>query len=90
MDTTKTADNKSTFLHVVAKAVYANVPEVITFGDEIPMVPKACKVSLRMVNDELQEMKNKLEVSLTQMFISIYLYFQPPGSSKWCLLLSTF
>ena len=54
------------------------------------MVPKACKVSLRMVNDELQEMKNKLEVSLTQMFISIYLYFQPPGSSKWCLLLSTF
>ncbi|XP_038064637.1 delphilin-like isoform X5 [Patiria miniata] len=61
LDTTKTADNKSTFLHVVAKAVYANVPEVMTFGDELPMVPKANKVSLKWVNDELQEVKNKLE-----------------------------
>ncbi|XP_022095373.1 delphilin-like isoform X7 [Acanthaster planci] len=61
LDTTKTADNKSTFLHVVAKAVHTNVPEVVTFGDELPMVPKANKVSLKMVNDELKEVENKLE-----------------------------
>ena len=38
------------------------MPEVVTFADELPMVPKANKVSLKMVNDELKEVKNKLEV----------------------------
>ncbi|XP_063961799.1 delphilin-like isoform X2 [Lytechinus pictus] len=60
LDTTKTSDNKATFLHVVAKAVHSNVPEVINFRDEIPSVPKAVKMSLKAVKDELTQLTDQL------------------------------
>ncbi|XP_071960933.1 delphilin-like isoform X8 [Antedon mediterranea] len=61
LDTTKTSDNKSTFLHILAKAVETNVPRMVTFGEEIPHTPKAAKISLTNLGDELNEIKTKLQ-----------------------------
>ncbi|XP_077980007.1 delphilin-like [Glandiceps talaboti] len=58
LDTTKTSDNKSTFLHVLAKAVNDKVPAVLSFAEEIPNVPPAAKISDRTLVIEIEDLKN--------------------------------
>ena len=43
LDVTKTSDNKSTFLHVLAGTVSARFPEVLTLGEELHAIPEAAK-----------------------------------------------
>ena len=43
LDVTKTKDNKSTFLHVLADAVYTRFPTVLTVFEELPTVMSAGK-----------------------------------------------
>ena len=40
---TKTTDNKSTFLHVLADAVYTKMPECLNMSEDMPTVPDAAK-----------------------------------------------
>ena len=61
LDTTKTSDNKSTFLHVVAKTATTNMPDAISFREEIPTVPKADKMSLIMLGEDRQDLEQKLQ-----------------------------
>ncbi|XP_070579787.1 delphilin-like isoform X2 [Ptychodera flava] len=66
LDTTKTTDNKSTFLHVLAKAVHDKVPAVLSFSEELPNVPTASKISNRTLVTDIQELKNTLtEITAT-------------------------
>lgn len=67
LDTTKTSDNKSTFLHMVAKAVHTNVPDVVTFGNEITTVNKVAKSSLRSLKEELDELSAQLQLLKTDL-----------------------
>ena len=62
LDTTKTSDNKSTFLHVVAKAVNTDMPEALTFRNEIPSVERANKISLLTLGEVMTELEQKLQV----------------------------
>ncbi|XP_006817000.1 delphilin-like [Saccoglossus kowalevskii] len=61
LDTTKTTDNKSTFLHVLAKAVSDKVPAVLSFGEEIPNVGLAAKISDTVLMNDIKELTSTLE-----------------------------
>ncbi|CAG2203100.1 Delphilin [Mytilus edulis] len=63
LEVTKTSDNKTTFLHVLANAVYVKFPEVLAVGEELSSIPEAAKVSDIMVNQEIQELRKVLQVS---------------------------
>lgn len=43
LDITKTSDNRSTFLNVLANAVHQNFPEVLSLREELGSVPEAAK-----------------------------------------------
>lgn len=43
LDTTKTVDGKSTFLHILAKSLGQHFPELLDFAKEIPAVAFAAK-----------------------------------------------
>ncbi|KAK3090633.1 hypothetical protein FSP39_013290 [Pinctada imbricata] len=69
LDITKTKDNKSTFLNVLADAVYNKFPSVLTVGEELPTVMIAGKVSDVMLNQELQDLRKVLQVIITYSII---------------------
>ena len=43
LEITKTADNKLTFLHVLAEAAHTKFPELIAVGEDLTTVPLASK-----------------------------------------------
>ena len=43
MDSTKTSDNKLTFLHILARAVSSKFPETTSFADELNDVKEASR-----------------------------------------------
>ncbi|KAK7002915.1 delphilin-like isoform X2 [Biomphalaria glabrata] len=68
MDTTKTSDNKSSFLHVLADAVYNKFPEVLSLSEELFSVQKAAKVSHDALVQDIQYLHNSLQE--TETFLS--------------------
>ncbi|CAL1532337.1 unnamed protein product [Lymnaea stagnalis] len=61
LETTKTSDNKSSFLHFLADAAYNKFPQVLSFGDEISTVEKAAKVSIDVLVQDIQELGKSLK-----------------------------
>ncbi|KAL3875511.1 hypothetical protein ACJMK2_033457, partial [Sinanodonta woodiana] len=61
LEVTKTSDQKSTFLHVLAEAVSKKFPEVLSVGEQLTTVPEAAKVSNIALNQELQELRKVLQ-----------------------------
>ncbi|XP_021359852.1 delphilin-like isoform X2 [Mizuhopecten yessoensis] len=61
LDVTKTKDNKMTFIHVLAEAVYSQFPDALSVGEDLTTVPLASKVSNIMLNQELQELRKVLQ-----------------------------
>ncbi|KAL5017847.1 hypothetical protein ScPMuIL_003569 [Solemya velum] len=61
LDVTKTTDNKSTFLHVLADAVNNRFPDVLLVMEDLPTVGEASKVSNVILNQELQELRKVLQ-----------------------------
>ncbi|XP_060080140.1 delphilin-like [Ylistrum balloti] len=61
LDVTKTKDNKMTFIHILAEAVYSQFPEALSVGEDLTTVPLASKVSNIMLNQELQELRKVLQ-----------------------------
>ncbi|XP_072917163.1 delphilin isoform X1 [Hemitrygon akajei] len=53
LDTTKTVDGKSTFLHILAKSLGQHFPELLGFAKEIPTVALAAKVNQRTITAEI-------------------------------------
>ncbi|XP_072273102.1 delphilin-like [Pyxicephalus adspersus] len=43
LNTTKTVDGKSTFLHILAKSLHLHFPELLSFAKDLPTVPLAAK-----------------------------------------------
>ncbi|XP_052817061.1 delphilin-like isoform X2 [Mya arenaria] len=66
LEITKTADNKLTFLHVLAEAVFSKFPELVAVGEELTTVPTAAKYSNVLLNQELQDLRKVLQdISVT-------------------------
>nr|XP_039255613.1 uncharacterized protein LOC120332437 [Styela clava]XP_039255614.1 uncharacterized protein LOC120332437 [Styela clava] len=59
MDSTKTSDNKLTFLHILARAVYSKFPELCNFSQDLKDVRPASRVVYPIVFQELQDMRSE-------------------------------
>lgn len=46
LNSTKTVDGKSTFLHILAKSLSQHFPELLGFAQDLPTVPLAAKGKL--------------------------------------------
>ncbi|CAK8685246.1 unnamed protein product [Clavelina lepadiformis] len=57
MDSTKTSDNKLTFLHILARAVTTKFPDVVIFSEELMDVKNASRVIYNAVLEDLQELR---------------------------------
>nr|XP_031362037.1 LOW QUALITY PROTEIN: delphilin [Lonchura striata domestica] len=56
LNTTKTVDGKSTFLHILAKSLSQHFPELLGFAKDLPTVPLAAKVNQRTLTAELKDL----------------------------------
>ncbi|CAH1794248.1 unnamed protein product [Owenia fusiformis] len=66
LELTKTSDNKATFLHVLANAIYTKFPDMLPLIEDLPTVAEAAKVSSSQINQELLDLRKVLqEISTT-------------------------
>ncbi|GFO33175.1 glutamate receptor, ionotropic, delta 2 (grid2) interacting protein, b [Plakobranchus ocellatus] len=80
LDITKTTDNKSSFLHVLAEAAYSRFPELLSFSDELSTVEKAAKVSTEVLNQDIQDLKRNLEATSAVLSrVGDHSHNSPPG-----------
>ncbi|NXE54451.1 GRD2I protein, partial [Casuarius casuarius] len=56
LNTTKTVDGKSTFLHILAKSLSQHFPELLGFAKDLPTVPLAAKVNQRTLTADLNDL----------------------------------
>ncbi|KAM8798420.1 delphilin [Eudromia elegans] len=56
LNTTKTVDGKSTFLHILAKSLSQHFPELLGFAKDLPTVPLAAKVNQRTLTADLHDL----------------------------------
>ncbi|XP_069920469.1 delphilin isoform X2 [Oryctolagus cuniculus] len=56
LNSTKTADGKSTFLHILAKSLSQHFPELLGFAQDLPTVPLAAKVNQRALTSDLADL----------------------------------
>ncbi|XP_074867348.1 delphilin isoform X2 [Carettochelys insculpta] len=56
LNTTKTVDGKSTFLHILAKSLSQHFPELLGFAKDLPTVPLAAKVNQRTLTADLSDL----------------------------------
>ncbi|XP_006859828.1 PREDICTED: delphilin [Chrysochloris asiatica] len=56
LNSTKTADGKSTFLHILAKSLSQHFPELLGFSQDLPTVPLAAKVNQRALTSDLADL----------------------------------
>ncbi|XP_059156490.1 delphilin-like [Physella acuta] len=61
LDTTKTSNKSSSFLHVLADAAFNKFPEVLSLSDELKTVEKASKVSIDELGQDIFELENALQ-----------------------------
>ncbi|XP_062999489.1 delphilin [Elgaria multicarinata webbii] len=66
LNTTKTVDGKSTFLHILAKSLSQHFPELLGFAKDLPTVPHAAKVNQRTLTADL----NDLHTTITEIAIA--------------------
>ncbi|XP_074821081.1 delphilin isoform X3 [Natator depressus] len=56
LNTTKTVDGKSTFLHILAKSLSQHFPELLGFAKDLPTVLLAAKVNQRTLTTDLNDL----------------------------------
>ncbi|XP_015284508.1 PREDICTED: delphilin [Gekko japonicus] len=61
LNTTKTVDGKSTFLHILAKSLSQHFPELLGFAKDLPTVPHAAKVNQRTLTADLDDLHTTIE-----------------------------
>lgn len=70
LNTTKTVDGKSTFLHILAKSLSQHFPELLGFAKDLPTVPHAAKVNQRTLTADLNDLHttvNEIEAACHNM-----------------------
>ncbi|KAI5257301.1 Delphilin [Manis pentadactyla] len=60
LNSTKTVDGKSTFLHVLAKSLSQHFPELLGFAQDLPTVPLAAKVNQRALTSDLADLHSTI------------------------------
>ncbi|XP_026078661.1 delphilin isoform X4 [Carassius auratus] len=61
LNTTKTVDGKSTFLHILAKSLCQHFPELLNFARDLGTVPLAAKVNQRTITAELSDLHSTIQ-----------------------------
>ncbi|XP_077172940.1 delphilin isoform X2 [Paroedura picta] len=61
LNTTKTVDGRSTFLHILAKSLSQHFPELLGFAKDLPTVPHAAKVNQRTLTADLDDLHTTVE-----------------------------
>ncbi|ROL51716.1 Delphilin [Anabarilius grahami] len=61
LNTTKTVDGKSTFLHILAKSLCQHFPELLGFARDLITVPLAAKVNQRTVTADLSDLHSTIQ-----------------------------
>ncbi|KAL1264277.1 hypothetical protein QQF64_004632 [Cirrhinus molitorella] len=61
LNTTKTVDGKSTFLHILAKSLCQHFPELLDFARDLITVPLAAKVNQRTITAELSDLHSTIQ-----------------------------
>ncbi|XP_067285634.1 delphilin isoform X4 [Pseudorasbora parva] len=61
LNTTKTVDGKSTFLHILAKSLCQHFPELLGFARDLITVPLAAKVNQRNITADLSDLHSTIQ-----------------------------
>ncbi|XP_065098581.1 delphilin isoform X2 [Paramisgurnus dabryanus] len=61
LNTTKTVDGKSTFLHILAKSLCQHFPELLSFAMDLVTVPQAAKVNQRTITADLSDLHSTIQ-----------------------------
>uniref|UniRef100_G1S0F6 Grid2 interacting protein n=1 Tax=Nomascus leucogenys TaxID=61853 RepID=G1S0F6_NOMLE len=85
LNSTKTVDGKSTFLHILAKSLSQHFPELLGFAQDLPTVPLAAKVNQRALTSDLADLHGTIsEIQDACQSIS------PSSEDKFAVVMSSF
>ncbi|XP_054970915.1 delphilin isoform X7 [Pan paniscus] len=85
LNSTKTVDGKSTFLHILAKSLSQHFPELLGFAQDLPTVPLAAKVNQRALTSDLADLHGTIsEIQDACQRIS------PSSEDKFAMVMSSF
>ncbi|XP_074201723.1 delphilin isoform X2 [Camelus bactrianus] len=85
LNSTKTVDGKSTFLHILAKSLSQHFPELLGFAQDLPTVPLAAKVNQRALTSDLADLHGTIsEIQAACQSMS------PSSEDKFAVVMSSF
>ncbi|XP_037362979.1 delphilin isoform X4 [Talpa occidentalis] len=85
LNSTKTVDGKSTFLHILAKSLSQHFPELLGFAQDLPTVPLAAKVNQRALTSDLADLHgtiNEIQAACQSM--------SPSSEDKFAVVMAAF
>ncbi|KAL6036791.1 hypothetical protein STEG23_005443 [Scotinomys teguina] len=85
LNSTKTVDGKSTFLHILAKSLSQHFPELLGFAQDLPTVPLAAKVNQRALTGDLADLHgtvSEIQVACQSM--------SPSSEDKFAVVMASF
>ncbi|KAF6081321.1 Grid2 interacting protein [Phyllostomus discolor] len=85
LNSTKTVDGKSTFLHILAKSLSQHFPELLGFTQDLPTVPLAAKVNQRALTSDLDDLHctiNEIQAACQSM--------SPCSEDKFAMVMTSF
>ncbi|KAI4551836.1 hypothetical protein MJT46_018088 [Ovis ammon polii x Ovis aries] len=84
LNSTKTVDGKSTFLHILAKSLSQHFPELLGFAQDLPTVPLAAKVNQRALTSDLADLHGTIsEIQAACQSMS------PSSEDKFAVVMAT-
>ncbi|ELW69934.1 Delphilin [Tupaia chinensis] len=85
LNSTKTVDGKSTFLHILAKSLSQHFPELLGFAQDLPTVPLAAKVNQRALTSDLADLHGTIsEIQAACQSMS------PSSEDKFSVVMASF
>ncbi|XP_032250156.1 delphilin [Phoca vitulina] len=85
LNSTKTVDGKSTFLHILAKSLSQHFPELLGFAQDLPTVPLAAKVNQRALTSDLADLHGTVsEIQAACQSMS------PSSEDKFAVVMTSF
>ncbi|XP_062947172.1 delphilin isoform X2 [Cynocephalus volans] len=85
LNSTKTVDGKSTFLHILAKSLSQHFPELLGFAQDLPTVPLAAKVNQRALTGDLADLHGTIsEIQAACQSMS------PSSEDKFAVVMASF
>ncbi|XP_026981302.1 delphilin [Sagmatias obliquidens] len=85
LNSTKTVDGKSTFLHILAKSLSQHFPELLGFAQDLPTVPLAAKVNQRALTSDLADLHGTIsEIQAACQSMS------PTSEDKFAVVMASF